>query len=101
FLQIAAGVWLCNYLDKDIDFNTDSRSTATIASCLGLIFMLAPVYYFQNRIPAQTLTSLRAYAYRFSTQKVLYLYMIAFFTTSSLGAVAFLFGGLTQVIFSL
>ncbi|MCW3090886.1 MAG: hypothetical protein JWP81_1955 [Ferruginibacter sp.] len=101
FLQIAAGVWLCNYLGQDIDYNTNSRSTATIAGCVGIFFLLAPVYYVQNKIPTQTFASLRAFTQQFSTQKIMYAYIVAFFTASSLGAVAFLFGGLTQIIFSL
>ncbi|MEO6548213.1 MAG: hypothetical protein ABIN94_09445, partial [Ferruginibacter sp.] len=36
-----------------------------------------------------------------STQKIMYAYLVAFFTASSLGAAAFLFSGLTQIIFSL
>lgn len=100
FLQIAAGVWLCNYLEKDINYNTPSRSTAIIAACIGLVFLMLPVLYFQNKIPRQTLASLRQSVNKLSSQKVMYAYIIAFFVSASLGSVAFLFGGLTQVIFS-
>jgi len=79
FLQIAAGVWLCNYLGKDIDYNTQSRSTAIIASSVGLCFLLAPVIYYQNKIPTQSRKSLTAYVMEFSTQKVMYAYIISFF----------------------
>jgi len=100
FLQIAAGVWLCNYLEKDINYNTPSRSTAIIAACIGLCFLMSPVIYFQNKIPRQTFASLRESVNKFSPQKVMYAYLVSFFLASSLGASAFLFGGLTQVIFS-
>lgn len=101
FLQIAAGVWLCNYLGKDINYNTSSRATAIIASSIGLCFLLGPIIYYQGKIPAQSRKSLFDCVRNFSTQKVMHLYIIAFFAASSLGSIAFLFGGLTQVIFSL
>lgn len=101
FLQISAAVWLCNYLDKDIDYNTASRSTATIASCVGLCFLMAPIIYFQNKIPAQSRVSLIQSVQKFSTQKVLYLYVISFFISAFLGSIAFLFGGVTQIIISI
>ena len=101
FLQIAAGVWLCNYLGMDINYNTPSRGKAIIASSIGLCFLLGPVIYHQQKMPVQSRKSLVGYVNQFSTQKVMYLYIIGFFTASTLGSVAFLFGGLTQVIFSL
>ena len=101
FLQIAAGVWLCNYLGKNIDYNTASRSTATIACCIGLICLMLPILYVQNKIPSQTFASLRMYTNQFSTQKIMNVYLISFFVASFLSAAAFLFGGFTQIIFSL
>jgi len=100
YLQIAAGVWLCNYLDRDIDYNTPSRSTATVASCIGLAFLMLPVIYFQAKIPKQSFQSLKDSVSKFSSEKVMYAYIASFFIASSLGSVAFAFGGLTQVIFS-
>jgi len=100
FLQIAAGVWLCNYLDKDINYDTPSRSVATVASCVGLVFLMLPIVYIHNRMPKQSFASLRNSVSQFSSQKVMYAYIISFFIASSLGSMAFLFGGLTQVIFS-
>jgi hypothetical protein len=101
FFNISAAVWLANYLGRDVNYRSPSHATAIVASSIGLIFLMAPVYYFQNKIPAQTKASLRRYADRFSSEKVMYTYIISYFIASSLGGLAFLFGGLTQVIFSL
>lgn len=101
FFQIASAVWLCNYLGKDINYNTPSRGTAIIASSMGLLFLMAPIIHYQSKIPAQSRKSLTDYIRNFSTQKVMYLYIIAFFTASFLGSIAFIFGGLSQVIVSL
>ena len=101
FLQIAAGVWLCNYLGKDIDYNTGSRSTAIVACCIGLVCLLAPVFYVQNKIPTQTFAGLRAYAYKFSTKKIMNVYLIAFFIASSMSALIFFFSGVAQIVVSL
>ena len=100
FLQISAGVWLCNFLDKDIDYDTQNRSTAIVASCFGLLFLLAPIIQYQSKVPDQTKLSLFKTIKNFSVTKVMYLYVGAFFLTSFLGSIAFLFGGLTQMIFS-
>lgn len=100
YLQIAAGVWLCNYIDQDINYNTPSRSTAVTACCIGLTFLVAPIVYVQSKIPKQTFESLKDSVSRFSSQKVMYAYIISFFVASGLGSIAFVFGGLTQVIIS-
>ena len=100
YLQIASAVWLCNYLDKEINYNTPFRSTATIASLIGLFSLMLPVLYFQNKIPKQSFVSLRASVNEFSSQKLLYAYIIAFVASSFLGSIAFVFGGLTQIIIS-
>ena len=101
FISIIAGVWLANYLDKDINYRSPSQATAIVASSFGLIFLMAPIYYFQKKIPVQTKLSLKEYADRFSVEKVMYAYIISYFTFSALGGLAFLFGGITQVIVSL
>ena len=44
FVNITAGVWLANYLEKDINYRSLSSATAIIASAIGLIFLLAPVF---------------------------------------------------------
>ena len=100
FINIIAAALLANYLDKDINYRSPSQGTAIIASSIGLIFLMLPVYYFQKKIPAQTKAGLKFYADQFSSEKVMYAYIIAYFTFSALGGIAFLFSGLTQVIFS-
>jgi hypothetical protein len=99
FFQIYAGTLLCNYLDKGIDFNTPFRSKAIVVSSIGLIALVAPIIYVQNKLPAQNRQSLKESIRQFSTQKVMYAYLISFFVSSFLGSIAFLFGGLTQIIF--
>lgn len=101
FLQIAAAVWLCNFLDKDINYNTHSRSTAIIASSVGLCFLMAPIIYYHRKMPSQSRKSLSEHVNIFSTQKVMYLYIISFFVASFLGSIAFIFGGFTQILISL
>ncbi len=101
FINITAGVWLANYLEKDINYRSLSSATAIIACTIGLIFLMAPILYFQNKLPAQTRVSLKTYVDKLSSEKVMYAYIVAYFAASSLGLSAFLFSGLTQIIFSL
>lgn len=101
FLQIASAVWLCNYLNKEINYNTSSRSIAIMASSIGLCFLLAPIIHYHQSTRIQTKKSLYEFVKNFSTEKVMYLYIIFFFISALLGSIAFMFGGFTQVIFSL
>jgi len=98
YLQIIAGVLLCNYLGQDIDYNTPYRSTATIASSIGLVFLMLPVIYVQTEFPAQNRESLTISINKFSIDKVMYAYIISFFIANFLLSIAFVFGGLTQII---
>lgn len=101
FLQIASAVWLCNFLDKDIDYNTASRSTATMASCVGLVIMLAPIIYYHNKMPNTSRYDLVNSISGFSIVKVMYMYIASFFIASFLGSIAFVFGGFAQIIISI
>lgn len=101
FLNIIAGVWLCNYLGRDINYRSPSQATAIVASSIGLIFLMGPVYYFQKKIPVQSRLNLRTYAEQLSSEKVMYAYIISYFAANTLALSAFLFSGLTQVVFSL
>lgn len=99
-LQIMAGVWLSNFVGKDINFRSDNLGNATIYAFIGLIFLFGPVIYYQNKIPSLSLGTLRKYAEKLSTEKSFQAYVVAFFTMNTLGGVAFVVPGLAQVIFS-
>ncbi|MEO6456056.1 MAG: hypothetical protein ABIN97_18390 [Ginsengibacter sp.] len=100
FLQIIAGVWLTNYVEKDINFNAAKLSDATMGSLIGLLFMFLPIYYYQNKLPYLKLNDLKRDAFKLNTGKAFNCYLVALIVTSSLSAVAFAFSGITQIIFS-
>ncbi len=101
FLQIIATVFYCNYLGENINFRSSESGRAIVLSLVGLVVLLSPVLYFQHKLPRITAKDFRNFASTLSTDKAMYFYVAAFFITSSLGAVAFLFSGFTQIIFSL
>lgn len=101
FVQVSAGVWLSNYLGKDINFRSPYLGVATIASFVGLVMLFAPIIYFNNKIPVRDSEVLRKFANSLSTRKTFYAYLVAYFALNALGAMAFLFAGFTQLIFSL
>ncbi len=101
FVQISAGVWLSNYLGKDVNFRSPNQGVAILASYVGLIAMMLPIIYYNNKIPSFSFVELRNHAQRLSTRKTFIAYLTAFFAMNALGAMAFLFAGLTQLIFSL
>jgi hypothetical protein len=98
YIQIVAAALLCNYLGKDINYNTPFRGTVIIVSSIGVIALLAPVMFIQNEVPNQTRESLTKSASFFSTNKTMYAYIISFFVAYFLNSIAFLFGGITQII---
>lgn len=101
FIQISAGIWLSNYLGKDINFRSENTDTATIAGYIGLLFIFIPIIYYQNKIPALSYYQLKLQADKLSIAKTLRAYVVAFFAMNALTAVAFVIPSLTQVIFSL
>lgn len=101
FMQIIAGVWQANDVGKGINFRSPEMGTATIASCFGLIALFIPIFYYQNKLPTLSLEKLKTDAKKLSLGNTFNCYLGAFFITQSLNTVAFLFGGLTQIIFSL
>ncbi len=101
FLQISAGVWESNYLDKDINYRSESTEYATIACYIGLLFLFLPIAYYQNKIPALSLQQLKKHADRISLDKTFRVYLISFFAINALTGIAFLVPSLTQIIFSL
>ena len=100
FVQISAGIWLSNYLNKDVNYRSESTTNATIASYIGLLFLFLPIIYFQNKIPALSRADLLRHARKLSTAKTYRAYVISFFAMNALSGVAFFFPGFTQVIFS-
>lgn len=101
FLQISAGVWLSNYLDNDINFRSPNTGLAIILSYVGLVFLIGPIIYFNNKIPDLSLKQIKDYAYKLDTKKILIAYIVAFFVTNIISAIAFSFSGFTQIILSL
>ncbi len=100
-LQIIASVFQADYLGENINYRSTENSTAIVLSLIGMVFLFAPILYFQNKLPKASLQDLKNSASSLSTEKCMYFYIGAFFISSSLGAVAFLFSNLTQIIFSL
>lgn len=100
FLQISAGIWLSNYLNKDISFRSPSAVYATLAAYAGLVFLFTPIIYYQNKLPALTLKTLTQHANLLSIDKTFRVYVISFFVMNALTGIAFLVPSLTQIIFS-
>lgn len=101
FSQIVAGVWQSNAVGKEINYRSPHMAEATIASLIGLAVLFVPIIYFQSRLPSISLKRLKAEAEKLSTGNTFNCYLASFFATNFLSAIAFMFGGLTQVIFSL
>jgi hypothetical protein len=101
FLQIIAAVWQANSVGRDINFRSPGMSDATVAGCIGLVVMFLPIIYFQNKLPSLSWARLKQEAEKLSIQNTFNCYLVSFFATGFLSGIAFLFGGLTQVIFSL
>jgi hypothetical protein len=101
FAQIIAAVWQANSVGKDINFRSPQMGDATMASLIGLLVMFIPIIYFQHKLPDISLDRLKKDADKFSTSRTFNCYMASFYITALLSSMAFLFGGLTQVIFSL
>ena len=101
FLQVLAGVWLSNYLGRELDYRSIHAGEATIAGFIGIAIMFLPIIYYQRKLPLLSLHTLTKYANRLSLQRSFRAYIIAFFSMNALGGVAFVVPGLSQVIFSL
>ena len=101
FLQISAGIWESNYLNEDINYRSPSTQNATIAAYIGLLFLFLPIVYYQNKLPALSLNTLKKHADRLAIDKTFRVYVIGFFAMNALTGIAFLLPSLTQIIFSL
>lgn len=101
FIQISAWIWMTNYLGVDVNYKSPHSGIAILLAYGGLISLLLPVIYFHNKIPPVSFKTLKRHADRLSIQKTFIAYVIAFFSMNALGAAAFAFSGLTQIIFSI
>jgi hypothetical protein len=101
FIQISAGIWQCNYLEKPLNFRANSTIYAIICSYVGLLFLFCPIIYYQNKIPAINLNIFKKHADKLSIDKTFRVYIISFFAMNALTGIAFLLPSLTQVIFSI
>ena len=100
-LQIFVTVIQANYLNKNINYRSSESGTAIIFSLIGLVFLFVPVIYYQNKLPKISFAIIQKNAEALSTEKCMYVYIFTFFVASSLSAMAFMYTGLTQIIFSL
>ncbi len=101
FIQISAGVWQCNYLDKPIDYRSASTIYAIVVSYIGLLFLFLPIIYYQNKIPKLSFNDLKKYSDKLSIDKIFKVYVISFFGMNTLIGVAFLIPSIAQIIISL
>lgn len=101
YLQISAGIWLSNYLDYDINFRSPNTGLAIFLSYVGLVFLMSPIIYFNNKIPDFSFTYIKKQAYKLDSKKIFIAYLVAFFATNLLSAVAFSYAGFTQIILSI
>jgi hypothetical protein len=99
-IQITSGVWLSNYLGKDINFRAEFLGQATLFSYLGLVVLLLPVYFVHRRIPQLQSNLLNKFSSKLSTKRVMEVYILMFFLSLFLSALAFQLSGLTQLIVS-
>ncbi|MEO7835141.1 MAG: hypothetical protein ABIR50_07460, partial [Ginsengibacter sp.] len=100
FIQISAWVWKVNFLGFDINYKSPHSSTAILLAYVGLMALLMPVMYFNNKIPSISFKVLKAHANELSINKTFIAYVIAFFTCNALGLVALTISGLSQFILS-
>lgn len=100
FLQIMSGVWLSNFLEKDINYRSEFLGTATLFSYIGVLFLFLPVIYFQNKLKYIPFTKLKEQCDKLSIVKTFQLFVIFFFISNLLSAIAFSNLGLTQIIVS-
>ncbi|MEO7117258.1 MAG: hypothetical protein ABIZ18_15555, partial [Caldimonas sp.] len=101
FVQVSAWVWMVNYMGVDIDYKSPHSGQAVLLAYLGLIVLFGPVIYFNDKLPKVSFSILKKHADKLSIQKTFISYVVAFFSMNALGAAAFAFAGLSQIIYSL
>lgn len=79
-IQVISGVWLSNYLGKDINYRSDLLGQATFFSYLGISVMFIPIYYVQKRLPFLEKNDVVVLANQLSTKRVFEWYLIMFFS---------------------
>lgn len=100
-LQIVTAVFLANYLGQDLNQRAIYTSVALLESLVCMVFLYLPIILQHRKLPDLDRIQLTEYAFKFNTEKTFYLYLIAFFVTSTLSAVAFSYNNITQIIISL
>lgn len=91
---------MTNYLDVDVNYKSIHSGLAVLLAYGGLIALFTSVIYYHNKIPSVSFATLKKHANRLSIQKTFIAYVVAFFTMNALGAAAFAFAGLAQIIIS-
>lgn len=99
-IQILSGVWLSNYLGKEINFRAEFLGQATLFSYVGVIFLIAPLYFVHHKLPQLTPELLNKFSNELSTRRIMEIYILMFFLSLILSALAFQISGLTQIILS-
>ena len=101
FIQVAAAVWLSNYIGKDLNYRSPYSGTAIMISYVGLFALFGPVIYFQNKLPSISLQTFKEHAAKLSINKTFIAYVIGFFSINAIGAVALSISGFAQILVSL
>ncbi len=101
FIQISAGVWQSNYLDKPLDYRSSSTVYAIVVSYIGLLFLFLPIIYHQNKVPKLTFSQLKKYSDKLSIDKIFRIYIISFFGLNVFTGLAYLVPSIAQLIISL
>lgn len=101
FIQVVAGIWLSNFLGKEINYRSSYSATAIVVGYIGLVVLFLPIILYQNKIPTVSPQTLKNHAALLSIDKVFKVYVIGFFAINALEGAAFLFSGITQIVFSL
>lgn len=100
FIQIAAGIWLSNYVGVDLNERSIKMGAATISAFIGIVVLFTPIIYYHNKLPTISRKTFKKYADQLSLNNTFKAYIIAFFAANALGGLAFALRGLTQIVFS-
>lgn len=101
WLQVFGSVLFATYLDLPLDFRTASNGMAVILSLIGILIVSLAINNMINKTERQSVAKLLISAQFISPRKALLLYIIFYFVSSIVSAVAFTISGLTQILFSI